>query len=72
MSEMIERVAKAIAKVEASPVRPWHFHQAKAAIEEMREPAEAMLAAMEPWARVPGHHKLVWTAGVDEALGKER
>ncbi len=44
MSEMIERVAKAINNVDGCYVQPqpWHYAEAKAAIEVMREPTEEM------------------------------
>ena len=47
MSEMIERVAKAINDVDGCYVQPqpWHYIEAKAAIEAMCEPTEEMLEA---------------------------
>ena len=76
MSEMVERVARAICESEKmnpdDKLGGWiHWvNAARAAIEAMREPTDEMLSAMEPWSRVTGHHKLVWGAGVDAALGK--
>jgi len=49
MSEMVERVARAIAA--AADDTDWELYrsEARAAIEAMREPTEAMLAAVIPY-----------------------
>lgn len=67
MSKMIERVADAIAKVEASPRRTWHVDQARAAIEAMREPTLEMINAAR-WEDGTHTAGVVWMEMIDEAL----
>lgn len=74
MNEMIERVAKAISQASmTSPDGPYHIcedgylHLARAAIEAMREPTEAMTleGQVDPF---PISAEEAWTAMVDAAL----
>ena len=72
MSEMIERVAEAIAAREAL-MYPSHFDAkalARAAIEAMREPTEEMVSASygPRWAENEIEDK--WGRMIDAALGK--
>jgi hypothetical protein len=93
MSEMIERVAKAmfrsldadprfIGRDDLTPEHPgWRLYccQAQAAIEAMREPTDAMVAAahnsdFESWSPEPGEGRdsldldVAWRAMIDAAL----
>jgi hypothetical protein len=74
MTEMVERVAKAI---DGTPRRGDNWNaiaraQARAAIEAMREPSEGMLAAYMaryPMAEIPsGQVAMDWQAMITEAL----
>jgi hypothetical protein len=79
MSDMVERVARAIAA--AGTIVDWDemsvacqeqfTKEARAAIEAMREPTEAMVdAAWASWEDVEGSKGFVgaWQAMIDEAL----
>lgn len=69
MTEMIEKVARAIVKEDGSfTVIDYHRGLARAAIEAMREPTEAMLSAARK------QHDLVgtWQAMIEAALIGEK
>lgn len=73
MSEMVERVATAMARaakdnwdIPPQSEQTWR-ELARAAIEAMREPTEAMLSAGEPWSESNGLWRS-WGAMIDEAL----
>lgn len=65
MTEMVERVARAIAKeIGSSFVHYDHREMARAAIAAMREPTDHMLMASGPHRT----QKAKWQAMIDEAL----
>ena len=77
MSEMVERVAKAIHadrslqhcewETEAPTMRGFYLSCARAAIEAMREPTREMTAAAQTrWNA--GHDRTAWRLMIDEAL----
>ena len=72
MTNMIERVARAIAKSQGSNPR-WNregwLKDARAAIEAMREPTEEMSHA--GWRTDSGISTVVWQAMIDAALHNE-
>jgi hypothetical protein len=77
MNEMIERVARAIAADNENwpyDRRPWSeqrylLERARAAIEAMREPTEAMKAAAKPFRKGVGEEPGgLWHAMIDAAL----
>jgi hypothetical protein len=80
MTTMIERVARAMAKA-ASPL-PWEMGdeewrndfrtKARAAIEAMREPDEAMLDAGVNFRERNARTEQIWQAMVDEALKEKQ
>ncbi|MEH2501224.1 hypothetical protein V1290_000035 [Bradyrhizobium sp. AZCC 1578] len=79
MSEMIERVAKAIQRRAlergTNPVHPAAIHHlAAAAIEAMREPTvEMLVAAQEDWMCVRAAEErgdFIWRAMIDAALNE--
>jgi len=70
MSDMIERVARAIATEHRGTHnvdKAWDYYrnEAIAAIAAMREPTKEMIDA---WIRAPGAIKMGWQAMVDAAL----
>lgn len=70
MSEMVERVAKAIMARFNDPL-PFHAEElARAAIEAMREPTNAMERAGDEYGRFTNGPSacVVWEAMIDEAL----
>lgn len=86
MTEMIERVARAIyEKRNGAGCRPWtrqnaayqapYLDDARAAIEAMRIPTEAMRKAYNDedivgYSPDPCNHDLVWKTGIDAALNE--
>ena len=80
MTTMIERVARAMAKA-ASPL-PWEMGdeewrndvrtKARAAIEAMREPDEAMLVAGVNFRERNARTEQIWQAMIDEALKEKQ
>ena len=75
MSEMLERVAKAINESEGvwAVVQPWEYDLARVAIKAMREPTEAMKKAAQGPARTINieHFESVWRKMIDAALEAE-
>ena len=75
MGDMIERVARAMSAACYEETGSHQFitsvweHFAREAIEEMREPSEAMLAAMCR-AEDVGTKRDEWQAGIDAALAQ--
>jgi hypothetical protein len=72
MGEMVEQVAKGMARQRGVPwLEHWRdlIPDARAAIEAMREPTEAMDAAMQEAADYAPYSDRVWRAGIDAALG---
>jgi len=70
MSEMIERVEKAIDDCLSADLLPSEIRAAaRAAIETMREPTQAMLDAGPP---EPYMDRDVWAKMIDAALGEPR
>ncbi len=78
MSEMVERVAKALAACDNSDWRAW-VDDARAAIEAMREPTKAQLSgasmAIGPWGghgeAGPPSYERVWREMIDAALAQK-
>ena len=72
MSEMIERVAKAIDESSQPPGCADYSilmkNAAVAAIKAMREPTDAMVDAGDMWADAPGYSAKAWRAMIDAAL----
>lgn len=74
MSEMVERVARAICEVEKmnpdDALGGWvHWTEAaRAAIEAMRNPTEAMELAFNRQSAERFNWPMMWAAAVDEAL----
>lgn len=78
MSEMVERVARAIGTVtgDYSEGAGWlgdntheiGLRKARAAIEAMRDPTDAMVEQGDVWADGPGYSIKVIEAMIDEAL----
>lgn len=78
MSEMVERVARALYAVntggaaswedEAPEFQQWVCEQARAAIAAMREPTEAMVEEGASEIRAAGGPEFVWRAMIDAAL----
>lgn len=65
MSEMAERIAKAMAEAINEPMTDDHRQMARAAIEAMREPTPAIWDAMAQAYQTPA---CMWMAGIDAAL----
>lgn len=86
MSEMIERVARALwskakeepvrrsvgVSFENDPLKPWWIDQARAAIGAMREPTQAMRDAMNDDIDWDGDAVRAYVAGIDAALTEEK
>lgn len=73
MSEMIERVAKAIMSEESPDSLDQYSAMARAAIEAMREPSRAMVEAMSKTVgenRDPAPTAAAWYAMIDVALSR--
>ena len=68
MSEMIERVASALAKEQHEELSDWHREEARAAIAAMRDPTVQML--IEGCENYLRNAKMshVWHTMIDEAL----
>ena len=72
MSEMVERVAKAIAEADGDhTVMDHHRRRSRAAIEAMREPTEEMKLAPPDVNFSPSEAEYVWQAMIDAALGNK-
>lgn len=71
MSEMVERVMTAIvATIIAKSGIGNDGSVARAAIEAMRDPTDAMCDKGDIWADGPGYSEKVWQAMIDVALDK--
>lgn len=75
MNEMVERVAKAMAKADAdNPAWKMYVREARAALEALREPTvEMLVAAQEEWMCVRAAEErgdFIWRAMIDAALSE--
>jgi len=80
MSEMVERVARAIFSSQQMPgddpdflkAHPWTqsacLQASRAAIEAMREPTKAMVDAADPYGIIRANFEAAWEDMIDEAL----
>lgn len=70
MSGMVERVARALVAFQQLPESAWvdHVDMARAAIEAMREPTQAMVEVGEPYAIEYSDFAGGWRLAIDEAL----
>ena len=75
MTTMIERVARAICLSQTQSERVWQsfFPEARAAIEAMREPTEAMRAAVREVGGIQAvaYANAAWPTMIDAALSEE-
>ena len=49
MTEMLEKIARAVCEAQGLPYHPKHLKTARAAVEAMREPNDKMLKPMIPF-----------------------
>ena len=70
---MIERVARALLVADRSAITPDYYQRmARAAIEAMREPTEAMLDAGVNFRERNARTEQIWQAMIDEALKEKQ